>query len=264
MNSNDFQQCTDYLQPYLEGELDQLAGSLELRLNMVAFLHFIQQNKIIGTKSTGNMPLKMISQLSKELTNPPKLEYKIGEKIYKVRSETEVWAIYFPHILAEGGHLVKISPSKQWKLAPTGINFLEAPALIQLWFLLMIWWHTINWLVAFPVIGIGENLPYRFELITLDLLRLIADNDSMSFYEFADSLIKNTDLTWTSQDTTYHQKLLRGAIEHIVINILAQFGVFETEYVDDFIGKYKTKKLKSFKFTRLGRTLIEAIRLSFV
>ncbi len=127
----------------------------------------------------------------------------------------------------------------------------------------MIWWHRVNWLVAFQVMGIGDKLPQWFELITLEKLTLNTDNTIISFEKFADSLIEETGLTWTSQDTTYHQKLLRGAIEKIVIRIHSQFGIIETEYEDDFIGTYNTTKLKSFCFTKVGKILIESTRMSF-
>lgn len=263
MKNIDFTQSITYLDPFINDKHNQIAGSVELRQNMVTFLHFIQDNKVVGTQSTGNMPLKMISQLSKELVNPPKLENKVGDKIYRVRSETEVWDIYFPHILADGGNLVRISRGKQWKLTPLGVNFLKTPELIQLWFLLMIWWNRINWLVAFQVMGIGEKLPLNFVRSTIDHLLFHINESSISFDDFADSLIDKTGLTWTSQDKTFHQIFLHAAIEHIVINSHKQFGILDTEYEDEFIGNYKTKKLKSFKFTTLGKTLIEAIGLSF-
>jgi hypothetical protein len=263
LNTRDFSQSTAYLDHFINDKHNQIANSIELRQNMVTFLHFVRNNKVVGTQSTGNMPLKMISQLSKELVNPPKLENKVGDKIYRVRSETEVWPIYFPHILAEGGNLVRISKGKQWKLKSKGDKFLIMPELIQLWFLLMIWWHRINWLVAFQIMGIGENLPPHFERSTLEHFLIQINENSISFDDFADSLIDQTGLTWFSQDKSFHNILLRGSIEHVVIHIHEQFGIVDTEYEDEIIGNYKTKKLKSFKVTTLGKTLIEAIRLSF-
>ena len=263
MNLDDFQRSADCLKPHLEGEPNQFAESIALRQDMVTFLRFIKQNKIAGTKSTGNMPLKMVRQLSRELANPPALENKVGDKIYKVRSELDIWAIYFPHILAEGGGLVQISQNRQWRLTPIGENFIETPALIQLWTIVMIWWHRVNWLVSFPIMGIGDKLPDGFELFTLESLILNANNNPIPFHEFADLLIEKTGLIWTSKDKTFHQILLRGAIENIVININKQFGILETEYGDDFIGKYKTKRLKFFNITTVGKILIESIGASF-
>jgi hypothetical protein len=260
---NDFQQNVTFLESYLDDEHYDIADSLEIRRDMVTFLQFIQKNKVVGTQSTGNMPLKMISQLSKELVNPPDLEEKIGDRIYKVRSEYEVWAIYFLHVLAEVGDLVKISPGKQWKVTKASILFLDSPALIQLGILLFIWWKKVNWLVAFQVSGIGDDLPVSFIHLTLNHLLLNVDKASVSFKEFADKLIRDTGLTWTSEDTTHHQMFLRGAIESIVIDIHVEFGLMEAEYEDYFIGSYKTNRIVSFKMTEMGKMFIELIRLSF-
>lgn len=130
MKISDFAQSVTFLDPYINDEHNQIAGSVELRENMVIFLRFIQDNKIVGTQSTGNMPLKLIHHLLKEFVNPPKLETRVGDKIYRVRSETEIWAIYFPHILADGGDLVYFSKGKQWKLKTQGEIFLKTPELI--------------------------------------------------------------------------------------------------------------------------------------
>ncbi|MFO7890388.1 MAG: hypothetical protein R6V04_08615 [bacterium] len=259
-----FENCDDYLDSYRENEVSQHAASLEFRRNVETMLQFVQENKIIGTRSTGNMPLKMVGELSKKLVNPPKLETKIGERIYKVRSEEEVWSIFFPHILVEVGKLVKISPGRQWQLTPAGKKFLN-----QLCILIMIWWHRVNWLIAYPVEGTGENLPQNFQFVTLQHFLSVIEKNEIRFEDFADSIIESSGLTWTSSDKTFHQINLRGAVEFIVIEIHSEFGILEThhEVKEEYIGKNKTfttEKLVSFRITKLGKLLIESILKSVI
>lgn len=263
MSLNDFEKCAFYLEPYLNKEISKLADSLAFRKDMAAFLLFIKENKVVGTRSTGNMPLKMVAKLANQLVNPPKLEHRTGEKIYKVRSESEVWDIYFSHILAAVGQLARISPGRQWRLTSGGKKFLTLPSLIQLCIVLLIWWHRVNWLVTFPVMGIGENLPRNFEFVVLQHLISIMGKDSIAFDTFAYSIVEESGLTWTSQDKTYHQKFLRDAIERMVIDVHKRFGIIESRYEDEFIGKIKFKKIVSFRMTKLGEPLIEAVKLSF-
>jgi len=264
-----FKNCNDYPDLYKENEVSQQAASLEFRRNVETMLQFVQENKIIGTRSTGNMPLKMVGELSKKLVNPPELETKFGERIYKVRSEEEVWSNFFPHILAEVGKLVKISPGRQWRLTPAGKKFLDQPPLNQLCILIMIWWHRVNWLIAYPVEGMGENLPQNFQFVTLQHFLSAMEKDEIHFKDFADSIIESSGLTWTSSDKTFHHIHLRGAVEIIVIGIHSEFGILEThhEVKEEDIGKNKTftsEKLVSFRITKLGKLLIESILKSVI
>ena len=250
-----------YLEPLLKGDLTHQAELLSLRQDMTTLLSFVEENKVVGTQSTGNMPLKMIRQLTSNFVNPPKLEHKIGDRIYKIRSESEVWQLYFLHILAEVGNLLKIAPSKQWRLKPAGRKFLNVPPLNQVLYLLMIWWYRVNWLVAYQIAGIGEKLPNNFEIITLESLTNIPANTRASFEEFADLLIQKTGLRWTASDSTFVRKFLYSSIEKIVIDILATFGMIEQEYLDEPLGKAKIPKLVSFKITSYGVALLKANKM---
>ncbi len=54
-----------------------------------------------------------------------------------------------------------------------------------------------------------------------------------------------------------------GELKSIVIDIHVQFGVIEVKYEDRFIGSHKTNEIVSFRITKLGKTLIESIAMSY-
>jgi len=248
-----------HLERYFESDISRAVEKLALRKDMFTLLTFVSNKKVVGTQSTGNMPLKMIRELTAKFTNPPMLDHQIGDIVYKLRTEDEVWQLSFLHVLGEVGGLLKTPRAKQWRLTSAGKKFLQKPPLIQLWYLLATWWLRVNWLVAYPFEGMGESLPPYFASHTLAYLAKIPVHQRIDFEEFADALIEETGLTWTSRDTTYHAMFLRSSIERMVIDISFSFGMLTTEYQEKPLGTGKTFELVSFKMNDLGKILLEAI-----
>jgi hypothetical protein len=78
---------------------DQLrvVEELPLRQDVITMLTYLRDHKVIGTQSTGNLPLKAVNEICAQFINPPVLEIDIGEHIYRARSETDVWPLLFRH-----------------------------------------------------------------------------------------------------------------------------------------------------------------------
>lgn len=239
--------------------LARQAEQLPLRQDIMTLLTFVRDTKVIGTQSTGNMPLKSVRQVTARFVKPPILDHTIGAQIFKLRSEAEVWPLHFLRILAEVGGLLGAAPARRWRLTPHGEKFLEAEPLLQLSFLLTIWWTQVNWLVVFPFEGMGEALPPFFNLATLAHLRILPVGTTIPFEEFADRLIKETGLTWTAQDSSYATGILRSSIARMTIDILADFGVVTRDYREEPLGRGTISKLDAFEITRLGKALLDAV-----
>ena len=92
-----------WLMRYSTPEIARRAEELPLRRDMVTLLQYVQENKVVGTRSTGNMPLKAVREVTARFVNPPELDQHIGDRVYRLRSEAEVRPLYFLHILAEVG-----------------------------------------------------------------------------------------------------------------------------------------------------------------
>ena len=234
------------------------AEVLPLHRDMVTLLTFVRDNKVIGTRSTGNMPLKAVHEVTARFVNPPQLETTIGDHTYRLRSEANLWPLYFLHILAEIGDLLAIAPARRWRLTSNGEEFLDADPLLQVASLLMIWWYKVNWLVIYPFTGMGEALPPSFELTTLARLRSLPIGAPIFFEEFADGLIEQTGLTWTVPGD-FTTMLLRGSSERMIIDLLADFGAVECKYKGDPLEHGVIRRLVNFEITPFGEALLDSI-----
>lgn len=226
---------------------------------MVTLLLFVRDNRVVGTQSTGNMPLKAIRDLTAHFVKPPQLETKIGGKIYRLRSEEDLWLLHFLHILADIGGLIEAAPSKRWRLTNEGGRFLETDPMLQLVFLLAVWWYNVNWLVAYSFVGMGDTLPRSLPHTTLDNLSIIPVETYTSFVKFSDRLIADTKLTWRAQNSSFAATALRGSIERMVIDVLATFGAVKCRYRKDPLGKGTISILTEFKITSLGAIVLKAM-----
>jgi hypothetical protein len=234
------------------------AQALPLRRDMVTFLTYVRDHTVTGTKSTGNMPLKHIRQVTAQFVDPPVLDTEIGGCVFKLRSEDEVWSLLFLHILASVSGLVLSLPGRKWRLASDVPAFLDIDPLFQLAFLLWVWWYNVDWLVAYPFEGMGEWLPESLEMTTLTQLRLIRTATEIPFDEFADELIDKTGMTWTAPDTTHAREFLHTRIRRMVIDILEDFGAVTCTYHDHPLVSM-LKELDSFEITLLGAALLDSL-----
>jgi hypothetical protein len=131
--------------------------------------------------------------------------------------------------------------------------------MLQAPLLLAVWWHRVNWLVAYPFAGMGRALPYFFPQATLASLRSLPTGTDVPFEEFADGLIGHTGLRWTAQDRTFATTALRGSIQRMVIDVLADFGALTGRYQEEPLGKGTISELVAFEITPWGAALLEAV-----
>lgn len=240
---------------------DQLASanSLAVRRDMVVFLNYLKDNRVVGTQSTGNLPLKDVRAVCAQFVNPPVLDEKLGDRVYKLRSEDDVWQLFFLHMLANTGSLVAGGQARTWKVTPEGDSFLNFTDPIQISFMLSVWWHLMDWRMAFPVSGLSRGLPSDFNKITLKCLLELPVGKSVSYEPFADQLIKETRFTWPSADQTFVNSTMRSAIARMVIYPLVDFSVLEYEHKEKTSDGYKSKYLAEIRLTSVGKGLLETL-----
>jgi hypothetical protein len=82
------------------------AEALPLRRDVITLLTYLRDNRVTGTQATGNLPLKAVREITRQFVEPPILEHRIGDQVFAVRSEMEVWPLQFVHVLAAIGGLV--------------------------------------------------------------------------------------------------------------------------------------------------------------
>ena len=108
-----------WLDQHQNAEIVRQAEGLPLRRNMETLLTFVRDNKVVGTQAN-NMPMKAVRELAARFVTPPELEIIIGKHVHPLRSETDVWPLYFIRILAEVSGLLNIGAARRWRLTCKG------------------------------------------------------------------------------------------------------------------------------------------------
>ncbi len=237
------------------------AEALPLRRDMVTLLTYVRDNKVIGTQGTGNLPLKAVHEVTARFVHPPKLEDTIGDYTYRVRSAEDVWPLYYLHILADVGGLVEAGRARRWRLKRLAGRFLDADPLPQVMYLLSTWWYRVNWLIAYPFVGMGGSLPPFFSTLTLKSLSALPVKKRVAFQKYADHLIGVAGLTWTAPDATIGRMALHGAVERMILGILEDFGAVTLEHRDKPLGRGSIKELAGFRITPFGKQLLDGLAL---
>ena len=241
----------------------RIAEELPVRQDMVTLLRYLQSNRVTGTKSLGNLPLKAVRDITAMFVNPPILDHNIGERVYKVRSEDEVWPLVLLHAVAEGGELLTGDRSRLFRVTPMGDRFLSFTPLEQVKYLIYTWWTRVNWLIAYPYEAMGDELPQYFHFNTLESLLGVKDDKQVQFEPFAEKVIEETGLTWTSEYTGSHRSHLIDSIERMVVDVMKDFGVLNVGYREELKYSVVFKKLHTIQITEFGQDLLTMVYLNF-
>lgn len=240
-------------------EIQRQADRLALRRDMVTLLAYVRDNKVVGTKSTGNMPLRAIREVTSAFVEPPALDTSIGDRIYTLRTEFDVWPLYLLHILAQVGDLLDTPVGARWQLTPEGVTFLSFGSLDQVLHLLYVWWFRVNWVIAYPLEGLGETIPRDMPALTLRRLHAMPVGRRVEFESFADALVKRTGLTWGSSGAYDIQGFLQWSIRRMVVEVAASFGIVELETEER--APFLSPDLLAFRVTSFGRLLLSALEM---
>lgn len=233
--------------------------ALPVRRDMVTLLVYLRDHRITGTQSTGNLPLKAVREVTAQFVNPPQLDTTIGERTYRLRTEYDVWPLYFLHVLADVGGLLSGGQARRLRLTPQGEKFLNAIPPVQVWYLLATWWWQVNWLIAYHVVGMGESLPTSFEAIVLQHLLVLPINNRLSYAGFADKLMQSSGLRWSKPELPNARDFMHSGIRNILMNILSRFEAVELHFRDEKIANFTFQKLDAFEVTPFGRGLLQAV-----
>jgi hypothetical protein len=236
------------------------AENLPLRRDLVALLTYLRENRVTGTQATGNLPLKAVRDICAMFVNPPKLETVIGDKVHRIRSEGDVWSLYFRHALAAAGGWAAGGPGRRWRLTPPGEHFLTIPAPLQVWLLLDAWWTKANWAIASPFEIEGDQFPARFQELALDHLLDLPPREPAPFEPFADRLTEDAGLVWPIEDQDHARGILQAIVERTVVNPLIDFGVLAVDYRPHHVLGAKFRELSALQVTPLGKGLLHSLQ----
>jgi hypothetical protein len=243
----------------LADDQQAFAEGLALRRDVIALLVYLRDHRVTGTPSTGNLPLKAVNEICAQFVDPPQLEHDFNGYVYRAHSESDVWPLYFRHVLASVGGLVTGGLGQRWKLTSLGERFLAAPSPWQVWLLLLIWWTRVNWAIAYPYEFEAGDMPAGFSNLTLKNLRAQSVGEAVSFKSFAKRMIEDGHLSWMIANPDNAQIILNAMIENVIMNPLADFGVLQLEHVPHKSLGARFRELYSFTVTPFGMSLLDTI-----
>jgi hypothetical protein len=245
--------------PTLNEEQRQAVKALPLRRDVLTLLNYLRDNRVTGTQSTGNLPLKDIRAICGQLVDPPQLETRIGEFVSRIRSEDDVWPLYFVHVLASVGGLIAGGPGRRWQLTPLGEKFLDSPAEIQVWLLFLTWWTQVNWGIAWSSAP-DEFPPAHIRKIIFKCLLGLPEGHTSPYDRFADQVLEASRLTWPHGDGSQERSILHSLIESTVAKPLDQFGILNLEYGPHPTWGARFHELRALTLTALGKSLLGSMK----
>jgi hypothetical protein len=253
----------DALSRWIEGLTpEQLSWSENLiaRRDMLTMLRYLQENKVTGTSSRGNFPLKAVRGITAQFVHPPQLDHTIGDHTYKLRSEVEVWHLYFLHILGVVIGVIEGGISQRWKVTPAGGSFLTAPAPVQAWMLFTGWWLSTNWNIAHSDVYAVEPTPDGYKDTCQEALLQLEPYERVELAPFANRIIQQIGIYWPDATPDQTQYLERTFVRNTLLNPLENFElvVFEYEKVEE---PYPLERLVAFQLKPTAKALLESLTL---
>jgi hypothetical protein len=188
--------------------------------------------------------------------DPPALEIRLGAHAYPVRSEDEVWPVYFVHMLANGANLIAGGPGRRWRLTERGVQYLTASAVVQVRTLLAGWFFRADWNLTLAYDIFGGSLPSWVPQSVLYLLREIEDGQRAEYDRFIDRLIEKVGWRLEGERAQEMREELGLSMERMLIQPLESMGVLNGERVKDKVSPFPREKLVAFSLTHFGAMLL--------
>ncbi|RLE08900.1 hypothetical protein DRZ78_00195 [Candidatus Aerophobetes bacterium] len=240
--------------PYSSEEVEKI----NFFQDFLTFLKYVEENQVKLTQK-GNITLKNLGEIVKQLVIPIRMEEKIGGRVFRVRSEEELSYVHKIHILADLMRLVRKRKGKLVICKKSKHHFDLFPHNVQFQILWSTYWHHLNWAYFHPygeenIAEILQNNRDYVKKVFLDLNRKFK-NEWINFSYLSKRLEKDLELTWYDANGVNRPDILYLEIEAVLINEFKLFGLVETR-------KKKEKKwphlerLVSFRLTSLGRKIL--------
>jgi hypothetical protein len=235
------------------------AENLALRKDAVAFLTYLQENKVIGTKEINNLPRKAVRGIAERFVNPPSLEYEQNGKTHSFRTEQDVPEVFFIHLLLVTAGLVVLGPGNRWMPSGLGEEIDNAPALLQVWLLFSNWWLRGDWSESYQLTAIAEESLDSFKETSLDLLLEYDAEETVLYADFIERLIQEMALVPGMENRASAVILLTYGVQGMLIDPLVKFGMLQKEFQARENAGREWEELHSFKLTAFGKAMLEIL-----
>ena len=241
-------------------EQESTARGLALRRDVQTMLEYLRDHRVTGTSSTGNLPLKAVSEIAAGFVEPPKLEQRIGSYVHRFRSEEEVRPVFFAHLLAQGAGLLNGRAGRLWRLTEEGETFLTESTFCQVLTLLAAWWHRVNWQALLHYRLLAEEQAADLPGVVRSLIEPLPVGQTVDFEEFIDRLIEKAGWEWEKPEPYDIRGTIAAAMKNMLVGPLAAFGILSTPSTKSIEGLEEWSKPVSFSLTEFGQTLFQALK----
>ena len=222
-------------------------------------LIYLQDNKVTGTSSTGNLSQKAVREFSALMTNPPTLKIEIGDYTQELKNEADVWPVYFIHLMVYWAELIDGGKGKVWQLTSKGKIFLESTPVEQLHKLFCGWWFQGDWLkIKFRYSRI-DYLPPMFPKIIHYLLTSSLSSKSVGSCEFCEQVMEVLGIVKEIIKKDYELKIICDEIEEIIIRPLEALGFIEGNHTESARFGEIYRELVDFQLSDFGREALRTI-----
>jgi hypothetical protein len=192
-----------------------------------------------------------VAEISAGFVTPPVLETRLGSFVHRFRSEEEVQPVFFVHLLARGADLITGGEGRRWRLTDRGESFPNETAFAQVWALLRAWWFRVDWQLLFYYRPFAEEPAAALPRIVRSMMQTLSAGQPEEFEPFVDRLIETAKWSWEQPEPYDIRAAIGSAIQHVVIDPLAEFGVLSTQSAGE--------TLESFSLTDFGRALLDCL-----
>jgi len=247
---------------YFQGEFPYSSQEVEgvgFFRDFLTFLKYIEEK---GAKLTQrkNISLKDLREILNLFIAPIKMEERVAERVFRVRSEQELPYVEKIHILAELLRLVRKRKFRLIICKRAKESFDRLPLSIQFQLIWSTYWHHLNWSYFHPW---RENIAEVLQKNREYVKELILDLDTrreewINFSHFSKKLEKKLNLTWYDRDGLNHSQWIYSAIELVLIEEFKLFGLVEIKRKKDKERVY-LEKLVGFRLTPLGKKVMGII-----
>jgi hypothetical protein len=248
---------------HLSPEDRRYAESLAFRQDVVSLLNYLRDNKVRGTKATGNFPRKDIRAIAALFVEPISLDRRFADQVYELRTEDEVPDLIFIHHFVNAAGLILGGENMLWELTSLGEKFLANPPEAQAWYLTKYWFYEFNWEFSYPFFDaeIGEDY-FRFQRHLIKLLTSYPTGKQIEIKK----VIQDLDHAYpgwihVEKSRDYAASTKYRFFIDVVVKQFGKFGVFEViktrdEEIDfDFYFYYT-----HITMTEYGKTLLMYLR----
>jgi hypothetical protein len=218
-----------------------------LRIDMLALLNYIGDRELKLTQA-GNLTLKDVRAINELLVKPEKLDYELYGVMKKLRTEEEVYRIWFLRTLSQMGSLTKIRRNKI-SLTKTAKEFLKKDPYDQLLQLFTVWLTKDHWgrelywpEVVEPIMNKAYQVAYYLSKMPVGM--------TVEYDIFEQGLLSSLRLGFATDDIEHAKLFSYIAIAQAILEPLELFGVVSLERDKD---KYGHSKVAAVSLTDLGR-----------